>query len=142
MKTNFKLLSIICLTAICLTNCSVIDVLDKDSVNIRFKNISSDNFEEFTFDNQSIGLLNTDEITEYITFDFRNETFANAEISALLENVTYSKDLSLMIIEPDLGYCGVGLEDKIMLEQNKNFTFEVYIDKENPNTLKVNVLFD
>jgi hypothetical protein len=41
-----------------------------------------------------------------------------------------------MMTLPGYLYCGVGLEDKLMMEQGGEFTIDVYVDKMNPSTLK------
>lgn len=141
MKTTFKLLSMLCFLAIGLTNCSVVDVIENNSINIRFKNVTNQNFEDFTFDGESLGTLNQGEMTEYVNINFGSDTFKETALFTAIENVVYSQNLSLMMTEPDMGYCGVGLEDKLMMEKGGEFTIEIYIDKTNPKTLKTDVIW-
>lgn len=139
MKTTFKLLSILYFLAIGLTNCSIIDTVDT-TVNIQFKNNTNQSVEELIVDNQSIGNIDADETTEYFSFKLNENSTVN--LSAIIENITYSNELFVMYIEEDMGYCGVGLEQTLMLEKRQDYTLELSTDRNYPNAFVVHLVMD
>ena len=139
MKTTFKLLSILCLLAISLTNCTIINTVDTN-IDIRFKNTSEQNIEALVAKNQSIGNLNSGEVSEY--FNFNLDENSTMSLSAFIENTNYSNELSVMYIQENVGYCGVGLEQTLMLEEGQNYTLELSTNKDYPNTFIVHLVMD
>lgn len=136
MKTSFQFILIIGLIAASFASCDVVDIAERNSIRIKFSNITSQDFEGFTIDGESLGRLNSGEESEYIEVDFGDNTFKDLILSASIGDEFYSKNLSIMMTLPGYLYCGVGLEDKLMLEKGGEFTIDVYIDKMSPNTLK------
>ncbi len=139
MKTTFKLLSILCLLAISLTNCTIINTVDTN-IDIRFKNTSEQNIEALVAKNQSIGNLNSGEVSEY--FNFNLDENSTMSLSAFIENTNYSNELSVMYIQENVGYCGVGLEQTLMLEEGQDYTLELSTNKDYPNTFIVHLVMD
>jgi hypothetical protein len=139
MKTTFKLLSILCLLAISLTNCTIINTVDTN-IDIRFKNTSEQNIEALVAKNQSIGNLNAGEVSEY--FNFNLDENSTMSLSAFIENTNYSNELSVMYIQENVGYCGVGLEQTLMLEEGQDYTLELSTNKDYPNTFIVHLVMD
>lgn len=139
MKTTFKLLSILCLLAISLTNCTIINTVDTN-IDIRFKNTSEQNIEALVAKNQSIGNLNSGEVSEY--FNFNLDENSTMSLSAFIENTNYSNELSVMYIQENVGYCGVGLEQTLMLEEGQDYTLELSTNKDYPNTFIIHLVMD
>ncbi len=139
MKTTFKLLSILCLLAISLTNCTIINTVDTN-IDIRFKNTSEQNIEALVAKNQSIGNLNSGEVSEY--FNFNLDENSTMSLSAFIENTNYSNELSVIYIQENVGYCGVGLEQTLMLEEGQDYTLELSTNKDYPNTFIVHLVMD
>ena len=139
MKTTFKLLSIFCLLAISLTNCTIINTVDTN-IDIRFKNTSEQNIKALIAKNQSIGNLNSGEVSEY--FNFNLDENSTMSLSAFIENTNYSNELSVMYIQENVGYCGVGLEQTLMLEEGQDYTLELSTNKDYPNTFIVHLVMD
>jgi len=139
MKTTFNLLSILCLLAISLTNCTIINTVDTN-IDIRFKNTSEQNIEALVAKNQSIGNLNSGEVSEY--FNFNLDENSTMSLSAFIENTNYSNELSVMYIQENVGYCGVGLEQTLMLEEGQDYTLELSTNKDYPNTFIVHLVMD
>ena len=136
MKTTFQFILIMSLITASFASCNVVDIAERNSISIKFRNITNQDFEGFTIDGESLGRLTSGEESEYIEVDFGDNTFKDLILSASINDEFYSKNLSIMMTLPEYLYCGVGLEDKLMLEKGGEFTLDVYIDKMNPNTLK------
>ena len=136
MKTSFQYVLTIVFIAIGFASCDIVDVVDSNSISVRFRNVTDKDFKKFSFDEQSIGKLIAGEESEYIKVDFKDETYKEVTLSTSINDVLYNQNLSLMMTLPGYLYCGVGLEDKLMMEQGGEFTIDVYVDKMNPSTLK------
>ena len=63
-------------------------------------------------------------------------------LSAFIENTNYSNELSVMYIQENVGYCGVGLEQTLMLEEGQDYTLELSTNKDYPNTFIVHLVMD